>query len=346
MSDSSDNPEQIPVQAPLTRRVVLKAGSGLLLTALLPIYGCGSGGGGSVTGSSLEFGSPATPQPSFLTEAEQTALRALVDRLIPQDTDPGAVAGACHEAIDALLAAFMTDPPFIYAGGPFSDRGGEPDNDFLEFVELDEYEAFAWRLAIEGSQGIPEREFNGPVKGMQQIYREGLARLDERAQQLGFDSFADMPGLTRDVIINDGNDAVVQELVDIAFPDTLDAMYGPPEYGGNRDLVGWGFTAFDGDTQPRGYTDDQVINPDNPSPLDFLLPPSYSEQRNTSLRAAAPSQQSDSAQQAVAALPALVLSSDEMAQIMMGADGSLARLRERMRPLAEAAAGLGFDQEA
>jgi hypothetical protein len=35
-------------------------------------------------------------------------------------------------------------------------------------------------------------------------------------------------------------------------------MYGPPEYGGNRGLVGWEFTGWPGDVQPRGYTPAEV----------------------------------------------------------------------------------------
>ena len=38
-------------------------------------------------------------------------------------------------------------------------------------------EELAWRTRIEGSQGLPEREFNGPVVGLQQRYRDGLAAL-------------------------------------------------------------------------------------------------------------------------------------------------------------------------
>jgi hypothetical protein len=38
-------------------------------------------------------------------------------------------------------------------------------------------------------------------------------------------------------------------------------MYGPPEYGGNRDLVGWFSIDHEGDVQPRGYTDSEVSEP-------------------------------------------------------------------------------------
>ncbi len=44
-------------------------------------------------------------------------------------------------------------------------------------MPLGRKEELAWRTRIEGSLGRPEREFNGPVVGWQQQYREGLATL-------------------------------------------------------------------------------------------------------------------------------------------------------------------------
>src|SRR5207247_6174159 len=85
-----------------------------------------------------------------------------------------------------------------------------------------------WRRRVEGSQGKPEREFAGPVKGLQQIYREGLAHLDERA---GGD-FAALPGVAQDLILSDQSDSDVQDFLGAALSDVLDATYGPPEYGG------------------------------------------------------------------------------------------------------------------
>jgi hypothetical protein len=111
-------------------------------------------------------------------------LSALVDRLIPgppDDLSPGALEAGCADAIDLLLGAFEHHPPPIHAGGPFSDRAGAKTDDFEHFVPLDAHAELGWRLRIEGSRGRPEREFAGPVVGLQQIYREGLAHLDERA---------------------------------------------------------------------------------------------------------------------------------------------------------------------
>lgn len=249
----------------MRRREVLALGGALLAHAL---GGCGSS---TAPASGDSTGAPA---PGYLDERQLSTLRAFVDRMIPADQDPGALVARCAEAIDRLLGAFRAEPPAIYAGAPFSDRGGHPVNHFREFVALDEYESLAWRLAIEGSQGRAALEFNGPVKGLQAIYAEGLARLDALAAEQGFADFASAPAAARDFILN-GSDPLVAELIEVGFPDTLDAMYGAPEYGGNHGLAGWGFTGFDGDVQPRGYSDEQVVNADNPGPLDFLLPPSF-----------------------------------------------------------------------
>src|SRR5205085_1998033 len=35
---------------------------------------------------------------------------------------------------------------------------------------------------------------------------------------------------------------------------TAEGMFSVPEYGGNRNRVGWQLIGFDGDSQPLGYT--------------------------------------------------------------------------------------------
>jgi hypothetical protein len=97
------------------------------------------------------------------------------------------------------------------------------------------------------------------VRGFQAVYREGLAALEAAA---GVGSFADLPGPARDVILRTSRDDAIADLIDIAFPHTLEFMYGAPEYGGNRDLAGWKYTNYDGDVQPRGWTREQIEEPD------------------------------------------------------------------------------------
>ncbi len=179
----------------------------------------------------------------------------------PDDPDPGALEAGVAEAIDLLLAAFTLDPPLIHAGGPFSDRAGATHDDFADFVPLDAHAALGWRIRLEGSQGLPEREFAGPVTGLQEIYRSGLAHLDERSQQAFGVDFKDAPGPAQDLLLSDQTDGDLQTFVGAALANTLEAMYGPPEYGGNRSLVGWGYTRWPGDLQPRGSTDAEVSQP-------------------------------------------------------------------------------------
>jgi hypothetical protein len=224
-----------------TRREALKVAGG---TAVAVFAGSALGEGGVAV--AVEPGKRA-----FLTAEELRQLRALVDVLIPADQDPGAVAAGCAEAIDALLGAFTVSPPRIYAGGPFSDRAGARRNDFARFLKLDRYEERAWRLRIEGSKGRKALERNGPVKGWQRVYRDGLAVLTR-------DGFADRPAADRERVLRQGLGPEVAAMLDIAWPHTWQLMYGAPEYGANKDLVGWKLSVWDGDVQPRGWTREQV----------------------------------------------------------------------------------------
>jgi hypothetical protein len=180
----------------------------------------------------------------------------------PEDPDPGALEAGAAEAIDLLLGAFTFDPPLIHAGGPFSGRAGGGHDDFADFFPLDAVAELGWRIRLEGSLGKPEREFAGPVRGLQEIYREDLAHLDDRAKQTAGTTFASLPSPAQDALLSDPSDTQTQELVGVALANTLEAVYGPPEYGGNRGLAGWAPLRWPGDVQPRGYTRAQISGPD------------------------------------------------------------------------------------
>jgi hypothetical protein len=171
----------------------------------------------------------------FLSEREHAIVAELADRLLPAAGDfAGSGATGTADYVDLLLGAFNFDPPRIWAGGPYSGRyGGEPG--FERFLPLSRVEELAWRTRIEGSCGLPEREWNGPVRGWQEIYREGIAALGE---DLDVDA--------------------QPELKQLLFEHACEATYGPPEYGGNRDLAGWRAIAYEGDVQPRGWSDAEV----------------------------------------------------------------------------------------
>ena len=201
----------------------------------------------------------------FLTTHELRTLTALTDRLLPgppEDPTPGAVQAGVPNAIDLLLGAFNIDPPLILAGGPFSNRAGSERDDFAKFIRLDRQAALGWRIRLEGSKGIKEREFAGPVKGLQQVYREGLSLLDELARKAAKADFADAPVSVQKQILGDSR---LQTFLGAAMSNTLEAMYGPPEYGGNRNRVGWTSNGWAGDNQPRGFTPAQVSELDRPA---------------------------------------------------------------------------------
>lgn len=185
--------------------------------------------------------------PVFFTDDEYAVVQAACARLIPTDQDPGATEAGIVDYVDTLLGAFSFDPPRIWAGGPFSGRfGGDPG--FAAFHPLTPLDELAWRTRLEGSLGIPAREFNGPVVGLQQRYREGVAAL-------GTD-FAAVDGDKQDRRLREH-----AEFTRLLYEHACEGMYGAPEYGGNRDLVGWRYIGFAGDVQPRGWTDEEVSQP-------------------------------------------------------------------------------------
>ena len=183
--------------------------------------------------------------PVWLSPAEYLVVEAACERLIPAYSDhPGGRALGVADYIDGLLGAFAVDPPRIWAGGPFSGRFGGAGT-FDRFLPLSRLEELAWRTRIEGSGGVAEREFNGPVVGWQEEYRRGIAAL-------GAD-FAGLPPHEQEQRLD-----AAPGFKALLYQHACEGAYAAPEYGGNRDTAGWQAIGFLGDVQPRGYTDAEV----------------------------------------------------------------------------------------
>jgi hypothetical protein len=209
----------------------------------------------------LDLVSAPRAEPRFLTSGELGTLRAITARLLPgppEDPDPGAVQAHCAEAIDMVLGAFTFDPPLLFSGGPWSDRAGGRRNAMAQFVPPDELQVLSWRIRLEGSLGLREREFAGSVVGLQTTYRQGLTTVDALAARRG-GTFLQLPAAAQDTVLRL---PAVADFVGQVLSDGINAMYGPPEYGGNHDLVGWRAIGWPGDVQPRGYSDGQVKDVD------------------------------------------------------------------------------------
>lgn len=185
----------------------------------------------------------------WLTAEQHAVVEAACERLIPAHREhPGARALGVAAYIDGLLGAFAVDPPRIWAGGPFSGRHGGTAA-FDRFLPLSRMEELAWRTRIEGSQGRPEREFNGPVVGWQEEYRRGIDALG-----------ADYAALTPEE--QDRRLDAQPEFKALLYRHACEGAYAAPEYGGNRDAAAWRAVRFPGDVQPRGYTDAEVSGRD------------------------------------------------------------------------------------
>ena len=86
-------------------------------------------------------------------------------------------AAGTADYVDLTLGAFAFDPPRIWAGRSVLRVASAARRRFDQFIPLSRVEELAWRTRIEGSRGIAEREWNGPVRGWQEVYREGIEML-------------------------------------------------------------------------------------------------------------------------------------------------------------------------
>lgn len=187
-----------------------------------------------------------------MTAQELRTLRALSARLVPgppEDPDPGAMEAGAAEAIASLLDAFDLEQPPIHA----AREGG--------FLPLDSVAERGWRIRLEGSRGLPEREFAGPVTGLVQLVTDGLALLDHNCREAHGADFADASTEAQDTVLENA-DVPLSEFVRVVLMLTLEVVYGPPQYGGNLDRAAWRALGWPGFTQPHGFTAAQVSEPD------------------------------------------------------------------------------------
>jgi hypothetical protein len=242
---------------PLDRRAFLRLTGDFALLALMPR---------AALAQILEqrASTPGAPG-AFLSAERMRALRALCAHWIPgppEDPDPGATEAGVADYIDLLLGAFELERPPIFAGGPFSNRDGGGTDYFRQWLPLDGLEERVWRTRIEGSRGLPEREWNGPVRGWQETYVAGLDALDTSARRWLRRPFAKLGHTGRSAVLGWLPGGPDDAFLELAFRHTLEGMYGAPEYGGNRGRVGWSYTRWPGDRQPLEYSVAEISKPD------------------------------------------------------------------------------------
>jgi Gluconate 2-dehydrogenase subunit 3/TAT (twin-arginine translocation) pathway signal sequence len=248
----------------LSRRQFLKAGALVLAAAALPVR-------------RVER-TWARARGRFFTRPERSTLRALCDRILPRDGDPGALALDAPRYIERLLTAFDSPVPRIFAGGPFSNRNPFPDNtdgtrsrkrprnSFKHFVPLTRLQNIRWRAELFGSAAVPGADFNdavlGPLVGLRDVYRTGLARVNEVATMVAGAPFARLNNTGQDEVLAmlDAGGVFQPDarrggtFIDLLIQHTLEGCFGVPEYGGNKKRRGWRLIGLEGDSQPLGYS--------------------------------------------------------------------------------------------
>jgi hypothetical protein len=233
------------------RRFLQLTAAGGAATALPWLPGCGDA---------------ARTAPHFFDAAQRSAIEALVSAIAPEDETVGALGCDAVEYIDRALAAFDASPPFFYGRGPFSGREpypdpvtGDPTADFppdlfLDPVSLTRLQEASFRIELFGSGAVPNGDLNDgivpPNPGLQALYQSGVAVLETFAAERGATDFAalDEPARLAGFATTspDFQQAVLRHLAE--------GMFAAPEYGGNRDAIGWEQYEYDGDSQPLGHT--------------------------------------------------------------------------------------------
>jgi Gluconate 2-dehydrogenase subunit 3 len=219
----------------------------------------------------------AATRPRFFTRAERRTLEALCDRILPPDRDPGAKRLGAARYVESLLGAFDGDPPFLYAGGPFSGRtpypnrrgrrsDRSPPNAFRRPVRPTRLQELAWRAELFGSEaaGLPAAlaaQRGGPFEGLRDVYRQGLAAVDALARERGAAPFHALSHAEQDNLLEqlDGPEAILfpgrgESFLDVLIRHVLEGCFSAPEYGGNRERRGWRMIGIEGDVQPLGYS--------------------------------------------------------------------------------------------
>jgi gluconate 2-dehydrogenase gamma chain len=209
--------------------------------------------------SIVPVGAAEQQTPLFFTEHEWNTVEAATARIIPTDRDPGA-----REArVVLFLDRFLSSIQFIYAS---ADGSG--------FLQMSGKDAEAWE----------ER-----IAHRQQVYREGIAQMDELSGDRFGKPFVELtPDEQDDVLealsgqprprpvslepqtLSDSgvggppptNQPVSDESLgffDMLVLHTRQGFYADPAYGGNKDFIGWRVIGYPGpeslaDTVAGRYT--------------------------------------------------------------------------------------------
>jgi gluconate 2-dehydrogenase gamma chain len=185
------------------------------------------------------------------TKVERATIYAVADTFIVHrsDDDPGGAALGTFDYVARLLEGSVDDGlRHVFAGGPLR-------RDFASFMSPEDIpvaKVMRWRKSIARDRGL---------------YRAGIRALNDRS---GAGGFAALPLPARTALLRAAEtgalDDDVKRFFDTIFAHTMEAAYGHPAYGGNKDMKAWKRIGFPGDrfddpSRTWGYTHREIGEP-------------------------------------------------------------------------------------
>lgn len=203
---------------------------------------------------------PFAPEPPpsprvlyFFTPREARTTEAMAARLIPGDeNDPGAREAGVLNYIDFALSKGDGFNEPIYRFPPYAQgfEGDEPPEEAQDtpfeviWVPQDELDRYGYQSTLTARE----------------IFRVGLASLDRYTNQEYGSDFTELSEGQQDQVLMaleddeaDGfNEPSAQDFFDLVREFTIQGMFADPQYGGNRDMIGWRLLNHPG--AQRAYT--------------------------------------------------------------------------------------------
>ncbi len=160
----------------------------------------------------------------FFNDLEAKFVEAMVERLIPADTEwPGAAWAGVLNFIDRQLAAAYGAGARMYLKGPWV-----PDAPPQQGYQLRHTPAELYRIGIEETRQHTRATYNG-----REFWDLGPAVMDEVLSGLESGRI-ELPSIPATVFF------------ETLLANTIEGFFADPAYGGNRDMVGWRMVGFPG----------------------------------------------------------------------------------------------------
>ena len=165
--------------------------------------------------------------PTYFDRAEWAFIQTAVDHLIPaDDLGPGALVAGVPEFIDRQMQTPYGHGKLWYMQGPFHP-GVDP--------------TYGWQISL-----VPR-----------EVYRHGIADCNAYCQKQHGKSFIDLDKATQEQVLKDMETGKPQfanvpskTFFGQLLGNTKEGFLSDPQYGGNKNMVGWkmiGFTGARGD---------------------------------------------------------------------------------------------------